>query len=626
MNVRKLSGKWAIVIRVALVLFVVFILWTCATRPLPFMQHRALFVFFGMGLAFALYSCTKSEGTGRIPWFDLVLILLVGVACINIALRQDYYLMKYATVDEPFEHVAGLVLTILILEAGRRTVGWVFPIMMLAMLAYTFLGSLIPGTFGHPGMTLKLLLQNLYQSAWGIWGVITGIMVRLVAIFLIFGALLQYTGGGKTFIELAQIVAGRFRGGPAMVAVLSSAMFGTMSGSVIANVATTGAFTIPLMKRLGYKADFAGAVEAAASTGGNIMPPIMGSAAFIMAELLGVRYIRIAIAAAVPAVLYFISVLSMVRLQAVKANLAPLPKEEIPPARQVLTWGKLAPLFGPVITLVAMLFLGFSADRCALYAIAVAVVIYLTIDFSPAGWMRRLKNIAAALEKGGATMVQLVPLLVCAQIFIALVSLSGLTPKVTAMILGFAGENLWLALILTALIALILGMGLPCTAAYVLVAGVVSFVLIGMGVPPLNAHMFILYFATISAITPPVCTAAFTAASIANASWWRIGFIAVRLALVAYVMPFLFVYNPVFLLQGEPLEIFLAVVTAIIGVVLVSSSLVGLLNSKLFVGTRVLFLAAGTLFFIPGLASDGIAVALSVVGFLVNFFALRIKS
>jgi len=589
------------------------------------MQHRSLFVLLGVVLAFAINSARKSaKPHGNIPWWDLVLIAVVAVSCLNIFFRQEYYMLEYATVDAPFEYIAGAALVILVLEAGRRTIGWTFPLLCAAMLAYAFLGPLIPGQFGHLGTPWKMLLQILYQSGVGIWGLVTGIVAKTVSVFIIFGALLQFTGGGQTFIDLAQIVAGRFRGGPAMVATISSAMFGTMSGSVVANVATTGNFTIPLMKKLGYRSEFAGGVEAAASTVGQLMPPIMGSAAFIMAELLGVPYLTICIAAFVPAMLYFISIFSMVRLEAIKANLAPLPREQIPSIKQTFTWGRLAPLFLPIIVLIVTLFLGYTADRCAFYAIVTAVVIYMFTDFSPSGWLQRFKNIIVSLERGAITLVQLVPLIVCAQIVITLVSLTGLSPKFTAMILGFAGETLWIALFLTAVISLILGMGIPTTAAYVLVAGVVSSAVIKLGVPHLNAHLFIFYFAIISSITPPVCVAAFTAATIAQTNWWKVGWIAVRLALISYIMPFLFVYRPSFLLQGEPTEVLVGIVTAIIGIIFISSSFVGYLNTRLFIGTRFLFLPAGALFFVPGLLSDSIALALVAAGFVINYLAPKL--
>lgn len=617
---------WSGGVRITSLLFALFVVYTAGFGVFPHLQQRSLVAFFGIVLALATTAAVKQARVQhKIPWWDLILIVLVMVSCLNMAFRYEYYLRSYATIDKPFEYIVAALLLIITVEASRRVVGWTFPILTVAIILYCLFGHLIPGYWGHGEVSYSYFSQFLYQSDMGIWGLITGVVASLVSIYILFGALLQYTGGGETFIKLAQIVAGRFRGGPAMVAVIASAGFGTMSGSTVANVATTGNFTIPLMKRLGYSAHFAGGVESAASTGGNIMPPIMGAAAFVMAELLGIPYLSVCIAAAVPAILYFISVLISVRLEAVRTNLRPIPEDEIPKPGETLRWGKLAPLFLPVIALLAFLFMGYDPYRACFYAFATAVVLYLFTDFSPRGWIYRFKNIISALEKGGLILSYLVPLLVCAQIFISLISLSGLGAKLSFTIISVTGQNLFVGLILAAVVALILGMGLPTTGAYILAASVVAPPLIYLGTEPLNAHLFLFYFAIISALTPPVCIAVFTAASIAQCSWVKIAWVAVRLALISYIMPFLFIYNPLFLLQGKPLDILLAVGTAILGVTFVASGIIGYLNKRIPIIVRLLFFTGGFLFFLPGLNTDLTAVALIVLGLVMIKFLPRLR-
>lgn len=623
-HMRQLTGNWSLAVRIVAVAFSLFVIGAAIAKSVPFLPHRSLFVLFGLALAFAVNPTRKSsKSTGGIPWWDLLFIFLVAVACLNIFFRWEHYVLSYFTIDEPFEHVMGAILVVLVLEGGRRTIGWTFPILTTTIIIYAFVGPLIPGRFGHPGIPVDLLMQQLYQSDVGMWGAITGIAAKTVAMFIIFGAVLQYTGGGQTFIDLATIIAGKFRGGPALVAVISSAMFGTMSGSTVANVATTGCFTIPLMKRLGYRPEFAGAVEASASTVGQLMPPIMGAAAFIMAELLGVSYLAICAAAIVPALLYFLSIFSMVRMEALRHDLPAMPRDLIPSFRGTFTWGKLAPLFLPLGVLVLLIGMGFTAHRSAFYATVAALALFLFKDFSSTGLKERFFQIVGALEKGGRTLVDLVPLIVCAQIVVTLIMLTGISPKFTTTIMSLAGGTPFLALLVTAVVCLILGAGIPTTAAYLLVVGTIGSTLIQLGVPSLNTHMFVFYFAIISSITPPVCVAAFTAATIAVTSWWKVGWIAMRLAAVSYVMPFLFVYQPVFLLQGETGEILVAIATAVAGIVLLAAGFVGYLHRKLSLVARCLLGTAGVMLFLPGTQTDGIAVVLAAVGLLGEHIVAR---
>jgi len=597
---RKLVGIYKFGLKIFYLCFIFLILYTAAFGVLPHMQQRSLIVFFGITITFATVSFRKTISIEKkIPWYDLLLIILAGLTCFNIAFRYEYYMRKFFSVDSNFEYILGIILIFLVLEASRRSIGRVFIFLDSSIILYCLFGHYIPGYWGHGLISYKHLLQFLYQSDLGIWGIVTGIVASLITIFILFGALIQYTGGGETFIKLSESIAGRYKGGAAMVAVIASALFGSISGSAIANVATTGNFTIPMMKKLGYKPEFAGGVESAASTGGNIMPPIMGAAAFIMAELLGIPYFSVCIAAFVPAIFYFTSILLQVRFEAIKLNLRAMQKNEIPLFRDIMKWKYISPLLIPIIILIYFLFRGYSPYRACFYAFFVAFILYIFSNFNLWQIKFRFQNINIALEKGICSLANVIPLIVCAQIFISLISLSGLGAKTSALIMSVAGTNFFLSLILSAIISLILGMSLPTTAAYLVSASVVAPALILLGINALSAHLFIFYFAIISALTPPVCVAVFTASIIAQTDWLKVAWVAIKLSIISYIMPFLFVYNPVFLLKGDFVEIIIAILTAFIGILFISSGMVGYFNRRINIISRLLFIVGGFLFFIP---------------------------
>ena len=620
---RQLTGYWSRAIKAITVLFAVFLLYTAAFGAFPHMQQRALFVVFSLLFVLCTQKATKRpQGKSVIPWWDLILIAIVVVAGLNIFFRYEYYIYHGFGVQGLFEYIVGAALIVIILELGRRSMGWVFPILTSVALAYCFLGPWIPGHFGHPGFQWQHILQVLYQSDRGIWSGIVGLGASVVAMFIMFGAILQCTGGGKTFIDLALIIAGRFRGGAAVVAVIASAFFGMLSGSAVANTATTGNFTIPLMKKTGYSPEFAAGVEAAASTGGNIMPPVLGMAAFVMAEWLGVSYLTICLAALIPACLFFISLAVGVRLQAAKLGLAPVAREVMPRLREVVTWGRLAPLLIPIAILIFFLVEGYSPFRCAFYAVVAAVVLYMCKDFSPSGWIQRLKDIGTAISRGVRLIATFAPLIICAQIFITLMQLTGFGNKFSSVVMGIGEGNILLVLIVTAFIALIFGMGMPTTAAYIVASSLSAPALILLGLDPLSSHLFIFVYAIISAFTPPVCITVFVAALIAEVSWLKAAWWAIRLAPVAYVMPFLYIYRPAFLLRGEPLEIVLAVCTAVAGIFLLSSGVIGYMNNRLHPVVRITFILGGIMFFIPGGVTDIIGVISTVGGFITLYLLL----
>jgi len=621
---RELQGWWARVVRFIAIAFTSFQLYTAGFGYLPDMQQRAVHVALGLIVTLALVSPRKRVEK-KIPVFDLILISWAVISCANAFLKYEVFLFEFGATT-PQDLFLGACLIILVMEAGRRTTGWAFPLLTLCALIYAVYGSYVPGMFSHAGFKPVFVIRNLYQSWQGIWGSVTGISATLLAVFIIYGAFILETGAGNTFMQIANKIAGGVRGGPALIAVIASSLFGTISGSAAANVAGTGNFTIPLMKRLGYRPEFAGAVEAVASSGGQIMPPVMGAGAFIMAEFLGISYFKVCLAAAVPACLYYLFVAIMVRLEALRLNLPAVPRNEIVPTREILNFPKLGPLGISIALLFVYIVQGYDAGYAAFIACVSLIVLYLFSDLSLTYMKQRLVRIIAAFEKGGLALIQIVSLCVCANIVIALINQTGSGVKFSELILSGAGGSLFLSLILTAILALILGMGVPTATAYILAVTVVGPPLIKLGLMPIAAHLFVFYFAIISAITPPVCIASYTASAIAKASYIDISKIALRLGLLAYILPFLFVYYPAFLLKDSLSAIFFHIVLAIVGALFIGSGIVGYLTAKVTLLPRIMFFLAGALFFIPTKQYLLTALGLLAIGFLFQWFKYRSKT
>lgn len=495
--------------------------------------------------------------------------------------------------------------------------------MVILALLYGLFGAYVPGEFQHGGLDPTILVQQLYQSTLGIWGFITGVSASVVAVFVIFGSLLLVSGGGQTFIDIAIKIAGRMRGGPPLVGVLSSALFGTICGSGPAIVAVTGTFTIPLMKNLGYRSHFAGAVEATAATGGQIMPPVMGAGAFVMAELLGISYVTVCAAAAIPAVLYFLAVGFSSRAEAIRLNLPPVPAEKIPTLRSIVSWRRLGPLFIPIIALIVPLIKGWSPTTCGLLACMAGIVLFMLTDFSPRRMLGRGKVMIDALEDGAKSLVPIVALMVCANIIVGMITATGAALKISEGIIGVSGANSLVALILAAAVALVLGMGLPTTAAYVLCASVCAPALDKLGIDPLVANMFIFYYALLAAITPPICATVFVAAAIAKADWLKISWEACKLAGLAFLMPFIFAYMPQLLMMGERGEVIRAAICGVAGAVFFSSGVTGCFTFKLSVVPRILAGVGGVLLLIPKWQTQLVGIIMVALVFLPQLLRKR---
>ena len=617
---RQLTGYWLYILKGIAVAFALFHIFAAGYGAIPDMRLRALHVLGGLILTFMIIPGFKRpQPESKVHIYDILLIVITIATTMNAYLKYVWY-NTHIGESAPFDIAMGIAAIVLVIEAGRRVVGWALPILATTLFLYSLFGYLVPGVFYHSGLRFEFVMQNLYQGTQGVWGFVTGVSAQIIAIFIVFGSLLLFTGGGQTFIDLALRVAGRFRGGPALVAVIASALFGTISGTATANVVTTGNFTIPLMKRLGYKPEFAGAVEAAASSGGILTPPIMGAGAFVMAEILAVPYLHVIKAAAIPAFLYYIALFTAVRFKALRLNLAPIPAEQIPRWQDILTWKRLSPLLLPIAVLLYMLLIGHSAQNCAFSAAIAAIILFLFSNFSPSQMMERLKQLVNALQHAGITLIEIVALSACANIVVSLICLTGLGVKFSSMIIDTAGTFLLLALALAAIATIIIGMGMPATASYLVAVSILGPSLAMLGAIPLAAHLFIFYFAVFSAITPPICVAAFAAAVIAKASWVKIAFNAIPLAIVGYVIPFVFVYEPALLMMGEPLQIFWSVVTAALGAVLLGAGVAGYLTDKLRLLVRLLFIPAGVLLLVPGWETNWIGFAVAAVALIGQIF------
>jgi len=606
---REPAGVVKTLLALLSICFVLFHIYTAYAGPLPNLQQRAVHVGFALLLTFSLlkpFALRKKSLSNRVWLFvDIGFFLGTIVTCGFILIKYNW-IMEHPAESTPLSLWLGSIGLVLVLEAGRRTVGILFPILTMLFITYAFLGQYIPdipivGSYleywGHRGFSLRHVIQVMYLSDQGLWGFVTGISSTLVAVFIIFGGFLVATGAGEHFIDTAVWTTGRFYGGGAKVAIVASGFFGMMSGSAVANVATTGNFTIPLMKRLNYGNEFAGAVEATASTGGQITPPIMGAGAFLMAELLEMPYIQVAVCAVIPAFLYYLSILSAIHFESLKRGLGRVPEEDIKSFRDIVKPSKSIPLFIPIIILVAMMLSGRTAETSAFWAIFTFTILFVFATFEPAEIRRRLFKLYSGMSRIGFSLIKVVPLLVCANIIVSLISLTGIGVNASELIMSISGQSVILALLLAAFVTLMLGMGIPTPAAYLLGASVLAPSLVSLGYHPVACHMFIFYFAILSALTPPVCAGVYVAAGIAGGDWLKTALVSIRLGLITYILPFIFLTNVSLLSLGTTWQVIWAVLTASIGAVMISGGTMGYFFGKLNVLIRLFLILAAVLCF-----------------------------
>ncbi len=557
--------------------------------------------------AFLLVFLTLPNGARargrRLGWaLDLALMALAVAAVGYLFWNYEYVVTRiyYADPLEPGDILFGSLTVLLVLEAARRTTGWVLPITAVVFLAYAFLGPWLPGLLAHPGFTLELVLDQLYLTTEGIFGIPLAVSATYVIVFVIFGAFLATSGVGQFFTDFATALTGGSRGGPGKVSVVSSTLFGTVSGSAVANVMVDGWLTIPLMKRAGFRPAFAAAVEATASTGGQLMPPVMGAAAFVMAEFTGIPYIQIAKHALVPALLYYVALFLSIHFEALRSDLKGVPKAELPSLREVLL--RRGHLFLPVFVILGFMVAGFTPTYAALWATAAVVLL---------SWLRREtrmgpRKILRALEDGARNTLAVAATCAVAGIIVGVVALTGVGIRFTSLVLAVAGDHLVLALLLTMAAGIVLGMGMPTTPAYIVQAALLIPALIRLGVPEVAAHMFVLYFACLSAITPPVALAVYAAAGIGGARLWESGVEAVKAGAAGFIVPYMFVFGPALLLIGDPIDVAWAIVSATTGAVALAAALRGYLRGPATWLERALLGAAALLLIDPGLLTDSV--------------------
>jgi TRAP transporter 4TM/12TM fusion protein len=595
-NIRRFSGIPHRVIKALLVLFTVYVFWVTLIAAVPEQIRRSAFLGILIFIGYLLYPARQGmrKQVNHIPWYDFVLGTAGAVSFFYFAVNFNAVISRSVELI-PQDIALGIVGILILAELCRRVVG--IPILVVASLFVVYAFS--------AGFSLRRVVHQLFYTTDGIIGTPIGVCSTFIVLFIFLASFLERSGIATFFIDLANSVAGFAAGGPAKVAVIASALEGMYSGSSVANTVGSGSVTIPVMKSIGYKPEFAAAVEAAASTGGQIMPPIMGAAAFLMAEMTNIPYPVIAVSAILPAVLYFTGIFLMIHFEAKKLGLRGLPKEEIP------RFGKLllvkGYLFLPVIILVSLMTLGFTPAYAACFAILSAVIVsFFRKDtrFSPASFVDALGN--GARNTIGVAMACAV-----AGVVVGIVSLTGLGQVLIALLLTVANNSLFLALVLTMIACLILGMGIPTTANYVIMATITAPIVIRMGVPVLAAHMFVFYFGIVADITPPVALAAYAGSAIAKSNPIKTGLTATRLAITAFIIPYIFVFSPSMLfINTTPPQVIRIVITSCIGMFGLAVGLEGFMMKKAPLPQRLTAIAGGLLLIWPGLVSDLIGLAL----------------
>lgn len=595
------------------------ILYTAATGPFESLIQRSIFLALVILLGLTVYPL--GAGTRWRPLgiaLDLVLAVGAVLACGYVAMNAERILVELPWASTRDMLFTG-VLLVAILELSRRAIGLIFPLLVVAGLGYAWFGAAIPGPLGHRGFDLLYITETIYLGDLGVWGMLVGVAATTIAAFVLFGSLLLHTGGGQTFMDLALRISGRSPGGAAKVATVASGLFGMVSGSAVANVATTGNFTIPMMKRLDYPRPFAAAVEAVASTGGQIAPPILGAAAFIMAEILGESYLRIALAALLPAILFYLGVFLTIHLVAQRRNLRVVPADELPGWRDVLRPERIVPILAALGGLFFGVLNGRSIQLSAFYGILMTVFTFVPFALLARRPPREiLGKLLSGLMDAGRGMVIIGVLLAGAQILVAMIGMTGIGVTLASLIVNVGGESLFLVAGIVGGVCLILGMGIPTTAAYVLVASVLAPALTTIGVEPLIAHLFVFYFATLSVITPPVCVAVFVASGIAGTNWLPAAGEAVRLAAAIYVIPFLLLIYPALAGFSGAVDIALAICQGVVFVIAFAS----LMSRVAITGKRALDIIG--LIVVIGLAlTPGWLTTVAALLALAGMYALR---
>ena len=562
-------------------------------------KHHAIHVGLILVLGFALYPAFKKSSRKKIAWYDWIFIVLSAIMPVYVFIRYRTFISTGFQGDT-IDIIMGTILILLVLECSRRLSGWALPILSIIFLIYALYGRSFPGIFKHRGYTWHRIVTYLTTDVYGIYGTSIKVAATYIVLFIIFGEVMNKCGMGQFFNDIANALAGHTKGGPAKVAVLASGFLGSINGSAVANVVTTGTFTIPLMKKTGYSKEFAGAVEATASVGGQLLPPIMGAAAFVMAETLGVKYGAIIKAAVIPALIYYLGIIIQVQMRATKDKLEGLPKDQMPKVKEVMR--ERGHLLIPIVFLLYMLiFSGVTVIRGAFWTIIVTIAI---AELRPISRMS-FKDICDAFVAGAKSTVSVAMACACVGIIVGVCGMTGFALNVAHAIISIGEQSLMLTLLFTMITCMILGMGLPSIPSYLITATIAAPALVELGQPEIAAHMFCFYFAMFANLTPPVALASFAAAGLSGGSPMKTGWQSVRLALAGFIVPFMFVYNPQLLLENITLITGIQVViTACVGVVLIAAAVEGYLLGRMNVVLRVIAGVGSYLLIDSGLVTD----------------------
>lgn len=612
MKTRKLEGVSKYIFRYSAIAFSLLFLLSSGLGILGTVTSRGFYILFNVALSFMIYPIVRNKGTQKkIPIYD---IILIGLAILSFGywMLEYFNYVKRVTMPNQYDFWFGVIGIILLFEIARRVLGNTLLIVASVFLLQLYFGPQMPGTLAHPGFSPGRIVEFMYSSMEGVFGIITNTFATYVLPFIILGAFFEKSGAGNFFIKLALSMTKGWAGGPAKVAVIASGIFGSISGSSVANVVSTGAFTIPMMKRVGFKAEEAGAIEAAASTGGQFLPPVMGAGAFLLATLTETPYVKIIAMNAIPAIFYFYWVGTAVHYRAKKYNIGSLPDDEIPDFKETFKEGWF--FIVPLIIIFYMLFEGYSPNLAAFYAVISSVV----LSWFTKTHKMKFKDILDALELGAKNNLSVGSSIGMLGIVMGGIVLAGLGAKFASLVVSLAFGQLFLAIVLTALVGVLIGMGATQTATYLIIAMIVVPGLTSFGVDKVVAHIIAFWFSAISNVTPPVCVSAFAAASIAEADPMKTGFAGVKYSLLLFILPFTFVYFPEILLEGTLFEIIYMVITLLIALPTMAAGVQGYFQDHLNILERVIIFVAGIGLFWPGYLTDAIGLGVIIGMFLMQ--------
>jgi len=601
-----------------IVLFIssLFALYTSGFGFLSAMTQRSIHWLLMVVPIFLLFPTRGKKA--KIAWYDILLALIAIGATLYVTLTWEKNALR---IDDPtlFDTIVCIVGLLIVLEATRRSVGAAMPIIALIFLLYMYFGPYLPGFFQHKGFSVQSLASFIYTTTEGVFGLAMGVSATYIIIFVLFGAFLAKSGAGQLFVDLSMAVSGKNKYAPVRATIISNALMGIISGSPVANVVTTGAFAIPLLDKAKYPKTKGAALVAAASVGSMFTPPVMGAAAFIIADYLGVSYGKVILAALFPALLYYISLIVAGDIGADKGNQSNLDERDVLNIKKEIR--EKGQMLLPVILLVALIVSGWSATKSAFWCI----VLIIALSFVRKSTRMSGKSIVEALLSGSKDAMPIAAACACAGIIVGVVSATGIGVKFSSLLLQLSGNNVLFSLVLTMIAALILGMGLPPTAVYIILAALTVPALIKLGLHPMAAHFFVFYFSCVGAITPPVALAAYSASAIAKTDPWKTGWLAFRFGLVAYIIPFIFAYNPILLLQGNQ-NIFITLLDllcAIMGIVFLNYAIEGYFKRPISLVVRGVFLVGSLFLMVPGFTNDILGIALIIIGYLINKYLYK---